>query len=290
MPVFVLRSPTDTIVFTGSDIDGGYVYDNDALSAWYQLATPRFDLHQRPNAPGAYDLDQTNPEEARPELIGQYFGSSPADATSARNRLTKMYNEGRVLTLEVTDELGTTTRRVWMTDCKTPWTPFSHFRFSIGFVAPDPRRYGTEYVDATGMPSGSSGLVWDLGTSPSGLYFDWGTDGNLGQVPYTNTGGAATYPVLEVGGNGSFAGGFRVTEIETGKELTYARATNTGDFIVLNNRTRRATLNGGDVTGGLTKRQWFEVPPGASRRYQINPLGAVNGVPILRLRAAAAYL
>jgi hypothetical protein len=83
-----------------------------------------------------------------------------------------------------------------------------------------------------------------------------------------------------------------VTEIETGREITFARATVFGDVIVFDNRTQRATIanGGGDVTGFLSSRKWLEVPKGTTRRYQITPLGSVSGSPAITLYAAPAYL
>ena len=54
-------------------------------------------------------------------------------------------------------------------------------------VAPDPRRYGPLETASDGMPSPGGGLFWNLGTAPSGLFFDWGAAGTLGQVTFTNS-------------------------------------------------------------------------------------------------------
>ena len=132
--------------------------------------------------------------------------------------------------------------------------------------------------------------MWNLGTAPSGLYFDWGTEGASGQVSLTNTGMATTLPRIEVGGPGAFDAGFRITEIETGRELTFTRATDTGDVVVLDSRTQRARIGSGDVTAFLSSRDWFSIPAGATRRYQINPLGGVTGAPTMTLYTAPAYL
>ena len=64
----------------------------------------------------------------------------------------------------------------------------------------------------------------------------------------------------------------------------------TGEVVVLDSRTGRATINGGDVTGNMTAKQWFTVPPGATRRYQLTTLGSTSGSPTITLNARAAYL
>lgn len=294
MPTLVeIITPTDTLAFYPAPDVNGWVYDNETLDAWYAQAEADPDVNRRPNAHGAFNLGQIFTGEHRPVLAGQYFGTSQVDALGARDRLASLFNDGNAVVMRVTDELRATSRQVWLITKEAPFThDFTHFDFDIVFVAPDPRRYSAASVVADGMPSAGSGLVWNLGTAGSGLFFDWGSAGTLGQVTFTNPGQAATFPRIEVGGAGAFDAGFRITEIETGRELIYARSTNTGDVIVFDSRTQRATISNGDgdVTGAMTSRDWFMIPAGGTRRYQINPLGGVTGAPTITLYAAPAYL
>jgi hypothetical protein len=293
MPTIVeLISPTDVITFRPVPDAGGWVYNNATLDAWYALPSTDPKLSKRPNAHGAYGLGQIFAKEHRPVINGQYYGVSAADALAQRNRLNGLFADGKPVTMRVTDDLGATTRQVWLLEASTSFRyDFSHFPFDLALVAPDPRRYGPMMSDSEGMPSAGSGLVWNLGTAGSGLYFDWGSAGVLGQVEYTNTGSASTFPRIEVGGAGSFdAAGFRITEIETGRELTFVRSTNLGEVIAFDSRTQRATLAAGDVTAFLLSRDWFSIPAGATRRYQINALGSVTGSPTITIYAAPASM
>lgn len=292
MATVELISATDAITFSATpDVSAGWVYDNETLDAWYELPSTDPKLSKRPNAHGAYGLGQVFAKEARPIVTGQYYGASSVDALAQRNRLNALFSEGFPVTMRVTDELGVWTREVWLLEASTRFRyGFDHFPFDLSLVAPDPRRYGPVTSDTDGMPSSGSGLVWNLGAAPSGLFFDWGTAGTPGRVEYTNTGTATTYPRIEVGGAGSFAAGFRITEIETGRELTFNRATNTGDVIIFDSRTQRATLAQGDVTAFLSSRDWFSIPGGETRRYQINPLGSVTGSPTITIYAASASM
>lgn len=293
MPTLVeLVSPTDSITFgPAPEAASPWVYNNTTLDAWYELPKADAKLSKRPNAHGAYNLGQVFAKEHRPVLNGQYYGVTAADALAARNRLNAFFADGKPVVLRVTDELGTTSRQVWLLEASTSFRyDFSHFPFDLAFVAPDPRRYAPAVIDTEGMPSSGTGLVWNLGTSGSGLFFDWGTAGVDGQVAFTNPGTATTLPRIEVGGAGAFAAGFRITEVETGRELTFTRATNLGETIVFDSRTQRATLGQGDMTAFLSSRDWFAIPAGETRRYQINPLGSVSGSPTITLYAAPAYM
>lgn len=293
MPTLVeIITPTDTITFHPYPVDGaGFVYNNDTLDAWYALPSTDPKLSKRPNAHGSYGLGQVFANEHRPVVSGQYYGTSAADALAARNRINGLFADGAPVTMRVTDEIGATTRTVWLLEASNRFRyDFSHFPLDIAFVAPDPRRYGPLVSSASGMPAPGTGLVWNLGTAVSGLYFDWGTEGILGQVAFTNTGNATTLPRVLVGGAGAFVGGFRVTEIETGRELTFVRDTALGETIVLDSRTGRAYLGQGDVTAFLSSRDWFSIPAGQTRRYQINPLGSFSGAPTITLDVSPAYM
>lgn len=295
MPTVELISATDSITLGAAPEPGSpWVYDNATLDAWYALPSADPKVSKRPNAHGSYNLGQVFTKEHRPIVVGQYYGDDAAAALVARNRLNALFSDGKPITMRVTDSLGVTSRQVWLLEASAAWRyDFSHFPFDLSFLAPDPRRYGPDIVAGPeGMPSAGSGLVWNLGTAPSTLYFDWGTAGAAGQVTLTNTGSAATFPRISVGGAGAFAAGFRLTEVETGRELTFERATNLGDVIVFDSRTQRATISngGGDVTGFLSSRDWFSIPPGVTRRYQVNPLGAVSGAPTITVNAAPAFM
>jgi hypothetical protein len=286
-----LTSPDDSITFRALPEFGGFVYDNETLQRWYEPAETEPEVDSRPNANGSYGLGTVYTSEHRPLIVGQYYGANSIEAKAQRQRLIAMRNEGNPIKMTVKDESGmVTSREVWLVDYAAPFAAdFSHFTFDIDLIAPDPLRYGAETSASDGMPTQGSGLVWNLGTAPSGLYFDWGTPGNPGRISLTNNGGTASAPRIEVGGAGAIGGGFRVTEMETGRELTFARATFNSDVIIFDSRTQRAYLNGGDVTGLMTARQWFSIPKGATRRYQITPLGTVSGSPTITGYVGSAW-
>lgn len=292
-PIVELIREGDRIVFTGDEVALGWIYNNSTLDAWYRMAEAVIESSPRPNAPGAYDPGTVYSDEHRPAINGQYYASSQVDALQARNRLAGFHNGGNSVTMRVTDALGTTEREVWVVEVYAPFHyDLTHFTFDVALYAPDPRRYGGRVERETGMPVASTGLKWDLGVQ-SPLYLDWGTVPVLGRVLFRNDGPTSTYPAFEVGGAGAFTAGFRVTEVETGRELTFSRATTTtGEIIRLDSRTNRATIAGvdGDATRYLTSREWFEIPPGATRTYQINPIGGTTGSPTMTLYAASAYL
>lgn len=291
MPIIVeLVSATDTLAFYPTPDVNGWVYDNATLDRWYAMPDIDAKRTKRPNAHGNYPMGQVFSAAAEPILVGQHYAENTTDALRARRRLAAFYNDGNMVTMRVTDELGTVSREVQMLGLFAPFRyGFDWFPFDAQFEAPDPRRYAaTQVVGPIPMPSGGTGLQWNLGTLPN--YFDWGTAGEIGQGTATNTGSMSTSPRILVGGAGEFGLGFYITELETGRELRFERATAFGEVVVFDSRTQRAKINDSDVTGALTRRQWFTIPPGATRRYQITPLGSVSGTPTMTIYAAPADL
>jgi hypothetical protein len=288
-----ITTDTDSILFSGDDLASGWIYNDKSLDSWYSTPDVSVDTNARPNAHGDYSPDQTYTEAARPALEGQYFGVDRIAAGVARNRLSGLYNDGKQVRIDVTDPIvGVTSRNAFITNVDVPWTPHKQLTFAIDAYCPDPRRYGPlTTLGPVALPSPSSGLVWPLGTAASGRFWEWGTIANLGQLTYTNLGNTPAYLTFQVGSGGRFFSGFQIVEVETGRVLSYAAATNTNDVVTLNNRTRRAQLNGsGDASGPLVIRQWMSVPPGATRHYQLATLGTVGGTPTLSATVATPFL
>lgn len=286
-PIITVATPLDTLTLTGTDVAGGWIYDNETLRTWLKLADVEAKLNKRPNAHGTYNPEQVFTAEKGFTLIGKYFGTSATDAAQARDRLVGLFADGYPALVTVEDALGATSRTAFVVEVDPQWMPDGHFEFQVEFVAPDPRRYSDAREVTTGLATASSGLVWPLGSGAS--FWDWGTVGDPGRMSFTNDGNTTTYPIIDVGDGGGFDAGFVITEVETGRELAYARDT-LGQVVRLDSRTERARIGGADVTGGLSRRQWLSVPAGASRTYQLAALGSVTGTPTARLIGADAYL
>ncbi len=289
-PIITLESSFDTITMTGTNL-GGFIYDNATLNAWLKLSEVNVKLNKRPNAHGTYSPDQLFTGEARVPISGQFYGFAPLDAVHARNQMSAMFNDGRPITMTVTDDLGATSRTGFLVSYEPDWNPDGHFAFTAELAAADPRRYGPVVPVSTGLATASSGLVWPLGIDDADdLFWDWGTAGTGGRVEFTNDGNTTTYPIMLAGTDGDMAEGFELTEVQTGRSIIYPVGT-AGGVVRIDNRTQRVTINGGDVTGNLTRREWFAIPPGGTTyEYQFVTLGATTGAPTLQLLVANAYL
>jgi hypothetical protein len=114
--------------------------------------------------------------------------------------------------------------------------PLSSY-FTVGLIAPDPRRYSTVQSTFTlGLPTSSSGLTLPLtlpATFPAAPATGMGVAVNLGDIaaPWTaRLNGPLTNPVL--------------THIQSGRRLSYAITIAAGDYLLLNSLDHTVLLNG----------------------------------------------
>lgn len=110
----------------------------------------------------------------------------------------------------------------------------------------------------------SNGLVFplDFGETVPGLP-------NTGLL--TNAGTSRAYPIYRV--TGPFPHGVRIDFPNLGQSLTVTQPV--GDVpLILDTRTRTATIGGLDVSRTITRRQWPTIPPASSLRVTLRTVGS----------------
>lgn len=251
------------------------------FSDWYSVPDSKADIRERPVAHGAFGIAT----DWRSSLVLEMDGWFRSDAwLSMMNALRATASTGRMVTVSVTDDEGTTSRDVSVRRFVPAPDPGARVcEFSMLMVALDPLRYGPAAAVSTGLPTGGSGIVYPI-TYP----ISYGVAGNPGRVTVSNAGTAPAYSVLEI--TGGMSGGFELTEVTTGRVIRFERPVPAGSTVYLNPRTGRASIDGqSDVSGYLTRKEWWSVPAGGSRTVQFNSLGVVTGTPTLTARTAPAY-
>ena len=154
---------------------------------------------------------------------------------------------------------------------------------TIDMTAIDPRAYGAESTNSTGMAAHDGGLRFPL-TFP----VNFGTPGTDGRVRFTNTGTATTYLTLVV--TGGMSQGFSLKRVETGQTITISRPINMDDTVTLETYYGTVLLNNqSSLSGFLTEYDWFQCPPGETCTVQFTPLGTVTGTPTLTMTASPAW-
>jgi len=278
-----------TISFAGLTFQGDMVADGFAverLMGWYDAAPVRSEVDDNPSGDGAFDVDRVFRGARVISVEGDWVGPDMTAAYQAREQIAAMQSDGTPSLFTVTDPLGV--RSCMVTLHKEAVVddvlraPF--FQYSFDLVARDPRKYGPEVSDTTGLGTPGTGYVW-----PAEWPAEWGVAGDPSRASVTNAGTALSWPVLEV--VGGLSDGFELVEIQTGAVLRLERLIPEGGKVFLDARTMRAYLDTptNDITGFLTRRDWWPVPAGATRTVQFNALGTVSGIPQLTVRVSPAY-
>lgn len=265
----------------GPGVPGFYFTE---LKDWYTLPPAKTEVRERPLNDGAFGFSSDYRQSQVVTVEGVYIGDNRADLQVAREQLLQAAR-GPLIPLQVTDELGTTTRQVSVRGLPIPDDHGQlSFTFSVDCLAVDPNRYGPVVSSTTGLAVAGTGYTW-----PAVWPADWGAGGRDGRATITNSGTVDTWPLLAV--TGGLSAGVQLVEVVTGSVLQLARQIPLGSTAYFSARTGRVYLDStaNDITGFLTRREWWPVPAGATRTVQFNPLGTVTGVPTLTLSVAPAY-
>lgn len=167
-----------------------------------------------------------------------------------------------------------------------PFGPLG-LQYQAVVACPDPYKYGPLMSAATGLPSPPpSGLAFPLFTTTG--FLDFGLPGDPGQVTLTNPGTTDAFLTFAI--SGPVLGGFSLTDVASGRQITYAGDVPGGSTVlIVDSATGRATLNGSDRSGELTSKQWWSVPPGGSSTVQFATFGAAGQTGSLTASLSPTY-
>ena len=253
------------------------------MPGWYETADVKMTRNQRVGAHGDFDQQPVFDDARYFTIEGAIVATSEA-LVSLRSTLMALKVIPGQWAVEVEDPSGLRTSMVRLsgqigfqiTDQDGVAT------FEIPVKAIDPRKYGTEVVQTVGLPTSSGGM-----TFPVIFPAEFGTPGDSGRIITTNTGEAETVSSIEVTGG---LDGFSAVCVELGQELRFERTIPVGSSVLVDLRSGQATIDGqSPVSGFLTRREWWTVPPGATRTIQFNSIGAVSGTPTMTVRTSPAY-
>ena len=288
-----------TLQFGGITVDEDYGtgFHLTRLVGWYDAAPTRYSAAERPQAHGSFRPGKIFRAPRVVSVEGSWSGDTIEEAYVAQQALAGVQADGYESPMTVTDVLGSTTVTAGLSGAPTMddqlYSPF--FRFAFDVIAADPFRYGPVESDSAGVPTPSTGLSWPLGSPraetpdvTTGPFWDWGTDGETGRVQTANVGNAETFSTFDV--TGGLSGGFLLTWVPTGDEIRFERTILDGSVVNVDPRTGRATIDGqSDVSGYLTRANWWPIAAGQTGEVQFTPLGTVTGTPTLTAHTRPAY-
>lgn len=240
-----------------------------------------------PNAHGAHDA----PVYRDPRVIGVegfLVAETPALGKHACDTLNATLADGRLGTFAIDDpDIGYREAKVRLSGTDGDyWNANQVNKFLLQFTATDPRKYGPLVSAPGATPSkGPEGLTFPL-FEPAGT-LDFGAGGRSGKVTVDNPGTADTDVVITA--NGPHLGGVQFTKVGTGERLIFPKDIPSGAELRLDSATGRATLNGADRTGQLTRLEFWKVPAKGSVQVALTPLGPAGQAGTYEVSAQPAY-
>lgn len=239
---------------------GGVVFDEEVSSGftigsfdgWDDGPTPRSGADLIPEADGAFEVARTYLAPRVMTLSGLLLDGPDAQVDASRFRA--IHSAGQPQLLQVVDRDGVWTLSVGVEEAILRPIVGGLCSYSLTLIARDPVKYTDELaLGPVGLPTHTGGLIlpkvfpWEFGVT------------DRGDVTLVNDGSVPVLPRVVVSGSADgivVHGGPRRLEF--------------GAFsgeLVLDSRDRRAWLNGVDVTRLLLRRDWYEVPAGASQEF-----------------------
>lgn len=242
---------TDFVEYAGVRFEGSMFAEltYSKLSGWDGIPEGRGGGDPIPGSHGVYARTDVLRESRAIVLTANIIADSAGRFFELKRMLEALPSTGE---LRVDQGDG-----VWSRQVEIQHMPIPDFHtrtvteFTIDMVAPDPVRYRDPVMlGPVGLPVRSGGLrlserfPWNFGTSIVPV------------LTVVNGGTRPTFPIVTVTGAGSSL------SVMCGPRRIEFGAWS-GEFVI-DNRERRAFLNGADVTRGLIRREWQEIPAGAS--------------------------
>ena len=250
----------------GPDAWSGLVVSSDGITGWDSAPDAKVSVTERQSGNGAHDVRANDIHyQSRVVTIGVgAFGRTRDETLAAMRSLSAA--DGRLVTMRVVDAssdthcVGGYTHVAW----DAAWYEgVATGTLTATFVRPE--RLSTTPSIGTLVPSTGSGgglvfagtnhvLQWPLSFGAGAI--------RTGNVCTISNRGTIPADVL-ITASGDMPQGLAITDVSTGKQLAYGWGV-TWQPVVLDSRTRTASVAGVDVSRGLTSRDFPTVPAGGS--------------------------
>lgn len=237
---------------------------------WLGTSDDKIGTTERPQAHGAFDVTRSLRTAKTPSFrVGHNSMGDAAAVEAAIDELSAIGADGPV-TMRVGTQSGVSERVVTIQVTHLDVAGLATGSVAVDCVARDPRRYDVNVQSASTTPAqAGQGRTW-----PAVWPLVWPGGGSSGRITLTNTGKAPSAPTFILEGGFDTA---LITCLETGARIGLNRQVPVGSQVVIDTKTRRATIDGqSDVSRWLQYREWELIPPGASRTYQFDATGVVS--------------
>lgn len=259
-----VKAPTDGLYWT-------------ELEGWWGLPDLKSNSDSIPGAHGSFRRHYSYRESRSITLTGHILADSNAGLVAVRDRLERALSSSVDGVMRVvTTSYGAWSRTVEVDTLEIePDHGRSYTKFTVDMVANDPIRYmDGVMIGPVGLPVKHGGL-----RLPKRFPWNFGDGRTLARLTVHNVGSAPLYPTVFV------SGGFStlvVRDLTGGSSLEYGAPVESGQQITLDSRNSQAVIGGRSVTRNMTRREWFEIPPGESHTFEFRVTGRV-GDPMMSI-------
>lgn len=242
------------------------------LTGWWGLPDVRGSSDPIPGGHGSFKRSRLYRSSRAITLTGHILCKTNRELMETRARLENALAVGSGSMQVFTNTYGTWERGVEI-DTLTiePDHGKEYTKFTVDMVAPDPRRYGPELrLGPVDVPTSIGGV-----NLPQAMPWNFGSVSDGGRLQLHNSGLIPVAPTLIV------SGGFQsvtVYNVTTGRAQTLEWPVQQGEMIRFDSNIRRVTSGETELTRWLTRREWFEVPPGATQEFRFEVTGQ-DGTP-----------
>lgn len=261
----------------GNEKDTGLFLAEDGVEGWYSTPTPKVSLVERGQGDGAHDITSDDVLYSARTVITHFVVNSWTDRrviVAAFHELLRL--AGRLVRMTFSDG-GVSSYVEGYLSVENSDTAFSaewNGDNTFTLVCPRPERLSTAAQHYELFPVAATGGGLWFGSDNRGLalpvMFGEHETSAMNRCTVSNDGSWRAYPTFSV--NGSYPNG--VTLLFDGDlTLRYAQPVWSGVPLVLDSRSRTASINGVDVSQHLTSRGFPSVPAGGALNCTLSSLG-----------------
>ena len=284
--------PTSVVVdgFELNGVDGfGAEYRFEKITGWHEPVRVDVDETQRIVSHGQFG--QRGHRTGRLATITGRVYAARELMPDAIDRLNAILADGEFGRFEFHDRIqGERWARVQLgpNAIRGTWDGSPTFAYQLELLAPDPYKYGATSTGWTGFATApvGTGMVFPL--FPNGV-MNFGPLADATQTTVANAGTAEAQVTFVVTSPGALSGGFVITDITTGKTVTYAGSIPADGSLVLDGSDGTVILNGtSDRLGDTLVQAWPTLSAGASKSFLFERISG-SGAPILTVSVTSTF-
>lgn len=242
-------------VFTGGA--GDQFVAQDGLEGWYEPAPLRSEFYSRSNADGEFEPFDLFTSGREIVFRGGHEAGTDGVAQETAAWLAALVKQRTTFTVE--DAVGLLSAGVVLRNVRTRFPMPDRLEFEAVFRAADPRKYGPLITQSgtSSSAAGSGGLMFPI-FDVTGFAEFTETAGSYRKF-LVNDGTVESFPTLTVAGPFEW---FRFTL--NGSTVEFVRDVPAGQSVRLDFAAESVWIGGSDVTGFLTRDEFFSVPVGGA--------------------------